>query len=163
MCQGKEKGSQAQVQTISQKPKALSGTPGQEQDVVGCQRGHGGCMRHLSSHNAIRSPSSGDMQQLQLCAYMEMGWEFFGFLLHQLEDKWIERYTCLVNWLNNSVFGENVGFCTLVSDEAGLKDRNGMKNARMSRVNGGKELDKWAVPTGETENELLSETKWEVE
>lgn len=79
MCQGKEKGSQAQVQTISQKPKALSGTPGQEQDVVGCQRGHGGCMRHLSSHNAIRSPSSGDMQQLQLCAYMEMGWEFFGF------------------------------------------------------------------------------------
>lgn len=86
-----------------------------------------------------------------------------GFLLHQLEDKWIERYACLVNRLNNSVFGENVGFCTQVSGEAGLKDRNGMKNAQMSRVHGGKELDKWAVPAGETENELLSETKWEVE
>lgn len=85
-----------------------------------------------------------------------------GFLLHQLEDKWTERYTCLVNRLNNSVFGENVGFCTRVSGEAGLKDRNGMKNAQMSRVHGGKELDKWAVPAGEAENELLSETsgKW---
>lgn len=86
-----------------------------------------------------------------------------GLLLRWLEDEWIERYTCLVNRLNNSVFGENVGFCTRVSDEAGLKDRNFMKNAQMGRVNGGKDLDKWAVCTGEPENELLSETKWEVE
>lgn len=47
-----------------------------------------------------------------------------GFFLCWLEDQLIQSYIFLVNWLNNGVFGENVGSCTQVSDEAVLKDRN---------------------------------------
>lgn len=71
-----------------------------------------------------------------------------GFFLCWLEDQLIESYIFLVNWLNNGVFGENVGSCTQVSDEAVLKPPSAVREqfSLSVRTAGHRSLCDLAVP-----------------